>query len=118
MRKSAFLSALTISLFLSACAVNSTEQASGDMVSVWSVDRTGAPPFNRSLVLVPAADIARLELEDGVVETTQVRVVDFRGKPPFRRTIKEVPVIDAARLELESIEPRAATPRPFMKRHW
>ena len=118
MLKSAFLSALTISLFLSACAVNSTEQASGDMVSVWSVDRTGAPPFNRSLVLVPAADIARLELEDGVVETTQVRVVDFRGKPPFRRTIKEVPVIDAARLEVESIEPRAAKPRPFMKRHW
>ena len=88
------------------------------MVSVWSVDLTGAPPFSRSLVQVPAADIARLELEDGIVETTQMRVVDFRGKQPFRRTVKEVPVIDAAHLKAESTELRAATPRPFMKRHW
>jgi hypothetical protein len=68
-------------------------------------------------VEVPAADIARMEIEDVPMETVSMRVTDFRGKPPFRRTIQEVPVIDISSLEEVQESSRKAGPRRFGKRH-
>ena len=88
----------------------------GDMVSVWAVDKSGAPPFKRRLVQVPAADIAALEVESGNVETVRKMVTNFRGKPPFRRRTVEVPVVDVSSLEIDTIQKRSIRPRSFFKR--
>ena len=117
MKKSVALVSLVAPFVLMSCGTASGLESGAEMVQVWSVDTTGKPPFKRTLVEVPAADIARMEIEDAAVETVSMRLTDFRGKPPFRRTIQEVPVIDAASLEAVQESSRKAGPRRFGKRH-
>jgi hypothetical protein len=74
------------------------------MVKVWKVDFSGRPPFKRQLIELPAADVARLEASDEVLETERVWTVNYKGRPPFRRRFEDVPVIDAASLETEQVE--------------
>ncbi|MCG8413075.1 MAG: hypothetical protein MI746_02550 [Pseudomonadales bacterium] len=116
MSKLALIMGLTAPLTLLSCTAIGADQQEGEMVSVWSVDRTGAPPFKRELIQVPAADIAALELNAGPVETEVARVVNFRGSPPFKRKTAEVPVIDAASIETEVVDKRNIRPRNFFKR--
>ena len=75
-----------------------------EMVKVWKVDFSGRPPFKRQLIELPAADVARLEASDAVLETERVWTVNYKGKPPYRRRFEDVPVIDAASLESEQAE--------------
>ncbi len=117
MKRSIALVSLIAPFALMSCGTANGLDSGAEMVRVWSVDTTGKPPFKRTLVEVPAADIASLEIDDANVETVTMRVTDFRGKPPFRRTMQEVPVIDAASLEQVSETTRKAGRTPFGKRH-
>lgn len=117
MKKMALLAGLIASASLMSCTTAITAPQNGDMVSIWTVNRTGAPPFKRQLTEIPAADLAALELDSGPLETELVRVVDYRGKPPFRRRVMEVQVVDAASFEVEEVNTRRSGPRPFLKRH-
>lgn len=116
MNKRTLFVGLAAPLVLLSCTATGADQQQGEMISVWSVDRTGAPPFKRELIQVPAADIAALELDSGPVETEIARVVNFRGAPPFKRKTAEVPVIDASSLETETVDRSKVRNRNFFKR--
>jgi hypothetical protein len=83
-----------------------------ETITVWEVDTSGRPPFERRRVEVPVADTASAET---VTETVTVWTADYSGRPPFRRSYQSVPVVDAASFEAgaETIQPVA--PRPFHK---
>jgi len=99
MRKSVLAICLVAAMF-SLPAMTVFAAAGGEeMVKVWSVDFSGRPPFKRQLIELPAADVARMEVSNEIIETERVWTVDFTGKPPFRRKFDDVPVIDAASLE-------------------
>lgn len=87
------------------------DQSSTDMVRVWEVDTSGRPPFKRTLVEIPAADLAQLE----VVETARVWHVDYSGRPPFRRGFDELPVVDAAELDVIENSSEQVRPAPLFK---
>ncbi len=101
MRKSIPVTGLAGVLLALAFTSASAESGGQEMVKVWSIDFSGRPPFKRQLIELPAADIARLEASNEIVEFERVWTVDYSGKPPFRRKFEEVPVIDAASLEMD-----------------
>lgn len=88
-----------------------------EMVTVQVVDFSGRPPFKREVVELPAADVARMEAMDEVLETERVWTVDFSGKPPFKRKFEDVPVIDIASLEMAAEKKEQKPSRPPFKRH-
>lgn len=88
-----------------------------EMVKVRIVDFTGRPPFKRELVELPAADVARMEAMDEVLEMERVWTVDYSGKPPFKRTFEDVPVIDIASMERAAEENEQKPSRTPFKRH-
>jgi hypothetical protein len=92
------------------------ETTARETMTVWEIDHSGRPPFERRRVEVPVADVASLESAGGVQETVRAWVVDYSGRPPFRRSMEEVPVIDAASLEVENAADRQQIPAPFHKR--
>ena len=105
MRKSVFVSCLAGALLTLPTLTSFAQEAAGEeMVKVWSVDFSGRPPFKRQLIELPAADVARMEATDEIVEMERVWTVDYSGKPPFKRKFEEVPVIDAASLEMDQAE--------------
>lgn len=84
-----------------------------ETVTVWQVDTSGHPPFQRTRVEVPVTDVAEAE----VVETERVWTTDFRGRPPFQRGYRDLPVVDAASMEPQfSSGDKAIKPRPFHKK--
>ena len=101
MRKSV-LAACLAGTVMSLSGLTTVAAPSGEeMVKVWSVDYSGRPPFKRQLIELPAADVARMEVANEIIETERVWTVDYSGKPPFKRKFEDVPVIDAASLEVE-----------------
>ena len=99
-----------------AAALFSSQGFSGseqETVTVWQVDTSGRPPFQRTRAEVPVADVAAAE----VVETERVWTTDFSGRPPFQRGYQDLPVIDAASMEPEfDTRSAPAKPRPFHKK--
>ena len=92
--------------------------ASGETVTVWTVDHSGRPPFKRERVEIPVVDTAQLEVTDKAVETVTVWTVDRSGKPPYQRHREELPVTDVAALEGELTEEEPLfRGRPPFKRH-
>lgn len=91
------------------------ETHQGETITVWEIDYSGRPPFERRQVEVPVADAASLESSTRMRETVTMRVVDYSGRPPFRRSVEEVPVVDAASLEEQATTDRKTVPRPFYK---
>ncbi len=90
-------------------------QLLGDLgATVWKVDFSGRPPFDRQLVEVPVADAASFETVLDV-EMQRVWHTDFSGRPPFKRGYADIPVIDAAQLELVEASQEGVRPRPFAK---
>lgn len=92
------------------------ETIAGETVTVWEIDYSGRPPFERRQVEVPVADAASLESTNILQETVRAWVVDYSGRPPFRRSLQEVPVVDAASLEMETGTGEGPFPKPFHKR--
>ena len=93
------------------------ERTAQETVTVWEIDTSGRPPFERRRVEVPVADAASLEAAGSAQETVTAWAVDYSGRPPFRRSMEEVPVIDAASLEVENTADRPRPiPAPFHKR--
>ena len=114
------LSSLIVGSLLIQPAIADTANTSGtEMVKVWKVDFSGKPPFKRTLVELPVADVAALEATNQVVDTERVWTVDYKGKPPYKRRYKDIPVIDAASLEIEAVEESSIKKRPLgsFKRH-
>ena len=87
------------------------DDSSTEMVKVWEVDTSGRPPYKRTLVEIPAADLAQLE----VVETERLWHVNYSGRPPFRRGFEEFPVVDAAALDVVESAGDQARPTPIFK---
>lgn len=114
MYKAGFSAALFATLV---AAPSIADDSTQETMKVWSVDLSGRPPFQRTLVEAPVIDAAAMEI-DANVETELVWTTDFSGKPPFRRSLEELPVIDAASLEADaqSEVERAVMPKPFFKR--
>ena len=110
---------LALSLLLPAAANADTHAghapAAGDMVTVWTVDYSGRPPYSRSRETLSVSDVARLEQ----AEVTEVRTVDYSGRPPFRRNVETLRIIDAARLEVveDAAPARRVMNRTSFKRH-
>jgi len=100
MRKSVLATCLAVAVFSLPAMVAFAAVSAEEMVKVWSVDFSGRPPFQRQLIELPAADVARMEVSNEIIETERVWTVDFAGKPPFRRKFEDVPIIDAASLEV------------------
>ncbi|GAB5500532.1 MAG: hypothetical protein PsegKO_28430 [Pseudohongiellaceae bacterium] len=113
MLKSALFSAIAGSLLALSVAADASD-SSDVMVKVWEIDTSGRPPFKRTLVEIPAADLAQLE----VIDTERVWHVDYSGRPPYRRGFDELPVVDAAALDVIGDAGSEARPSPiFKKRH-
>ncbi len=92
-----------------------TDATAGETVRVWEVDYSSRPPFKRTLVELPAADVARLETQEEV-QTERVWSVDYSGRPPFKRSYEDLPVVDAARVETTSDSSAPVRPKPFFKK--
>lgn len=88
-----------------------------ELVKVRIVDFSGRPPFKREIVELPAADVARMEAMDEVVEMERVWTVDYRGKPPFKRQFEDVPVIDIASMEMTAENSKQKSSSTPFKRH-
>ena len=118
MRNSVLATCLAGALLSLSSAAVLADTSGEEMVKVWTVDFSGRPPFKRQLIELPAADVARLEASDEVLETERVWTVNYKGKPPFRRRFEDVPVIDAASLETEQAEDvNRKKPLGSFKRH-
>ena len=118
MRRSVLASCLAGALFSLSALTSFADSSGKEMVKVWSIDFSGRPPFKRQLIELPAADIARLEASNEILETEKVWTVDYSGKPPFRRRFEEVPVIDAASIEItDTDKPGRKKPLGSNKRH-
>jgi len=102
MRKLALVSSIAGALLSLSATATLADTSGEEMVKVWKVDFSGRPPFKRQLIELPAADVARLEVSNEIVDMERVWTVDFSGKPPFRRRFEDVPVIDAASLEFDA----------------
>ncbi len=113
-RATALAAALSTALF--GLPAGAEMSAQGETVTVWEVDTSGRPPFKRTRVELPVADVASLESADVALETRRVWTTDFRGRPPFRRGYEELPVVDAASLEYADTGDGDARPKPFFKR--
>ena len=106
--------------FSAASAPNqTTTPASQETVKVQMVDYSGKPPFKREVVMLPVADVAKLEEVQGgtPVEYVTVRTVVMRGKPPYRRTVETLPMYDVAQLEVVNSQKSKKTGKPPFKRH-
>ncbi len=92
------------------------EVSTQETMKVWSVDMSGRPPYQRTLVEAPVIDAAAMEIDTNI-ETELVWTTDFSGKPPFKRSLEELPVIDAASLEadVQGEVQRAVKAKPFFK---
>ena len=92
-----------------------------ETVKVWKVDRSGHPPFRRTLVEMEVVDTARLEsvpARGASEEMVTVRTVDRSGKPPYRRRTETLPVSDIAVFdEAAPAEPTVFRGRPPFSRH-
>ena len=108
---------VTAGLLASLAAIPATAETNGGpTVTVWEVDTSGRPPFERRRVEVPVADAASMEMNTASVETVRVWSADYSGRPPFRRSYQDVPVVDAASVETEAAASGTTTPKPFHKR--
>jgi hypothetical protein len=52
----------------------------------WITDTSGRPPFKRSLIELPAADVAAMEMTAATAPSCHT---DFSGRPPFKRRTGE-----------------------------
>ena len=115
--------ALGVAVTAAACtiagqSIAANASATGETVTVWSVDKSGSPPFKRTRIEVPVADVAVAEIMGTDQEMIEVRQVTMRGKPPYKRRIVAVPVVDAASMELaEEPEKVRFRGRPPFKRN-
>lgn len=84
-----------------------------DCVTKISTDFSGRPPFKRTFEVLPAIDVAQLEIETTHAteevkgEWGTVTTVDYRGRPPFKRRTETLFVADVAQAELVEEEPKA-----------
>ena len=118
MRMPVFASCLAAALMTLPTTTALADTAGQEMVKAWSVEFTGRPPFKRRMIELPAADVARLEATNEIVEMERIWTIDYSGKPPFKRRFEEVPVIDAASLELDAADTsERKKPLGSFKRH-
>lgn len=83
-----------------------------DCVTKITTDFSGRPPFKRTIELVPAIDIALLEIESTDVSAVEgewvtITTVDYRGRPPFKRRTETLFVADVAQAELIETEQKS-----------
>ncbi len=86
-------------------------------------DFSGKPPFKRRIEMVPAVDIAQVEIVTSEPELIEVKTVDFRGKPPFKRKVELLEKTEVMQVEItseteENDKPRKkGTGNSMFKRH-
>ena len=80
-------------------------------MTVWQIDYSGKPPYQRKAEKVKVADMARFETQD----TELVKVTDFSGKPPFKRNVEKLRVVDLA--QFETAEEKKFVPAPRRMKH-
>ncbi|MBU3022362.1 hypothetical protein [Aestuariibacter sp. A3R04] len=114
-----FFISSTLSFTAISAANANPSNASQDTVKVQVVDYSGKPPFKREVIMLPVADVAKLENAQGDTPTeyAEVRTVVMRGKPPFRRTVETLPVYDVAQLDVVKNQPPVKAGKPPFKRH-
>jgi hypothetical protein len=115
MKRMALAAALAGALVAFPAGADVNAAAEQETVTVWKVDYSGRPPYDRERVEVPVADIASFETAPAV-ETERVWHTDFSGRPPFKRGYADLPVIDAAQFEIDSTQSSGdVKPKPFSK---
>jgi hypothetical protein len=115
MHRLALYTAIAGALFALPAAAETSSVAEQETVTIWKVDYSGRPPFDRELIEVPVADVASFEAAS-TVETERVWHTDFTGRPPFKRGYVDLPVIDTAQFEIESTQSSGdIQPKPFSK---
>ncbi len=86
-------------------------------------DFSGKPPFKRRIEVLPAVDIAEVEIVTSEPVFIEVKTVDFKGKPPFKRKVERLEQTDVMQVEItsdvESSEKRRnkSTGNSIFKRH-
>ncbi len=86
-------------------------------------DFRGRPPFKRKVEVLPAVDIAAVEVLDSEPVWVDVRTVGVKGKPPFKRRVERLQQTDVMQVEVTSGEespakgPRKSTGNSIFKRH-
>ncbi len=86
-------------------------------------DFSGKPPFKRRVEVLPAVDIAEVEIVTSDPVWVDVKTVDFRGKPPFKRKVERLQQSEIMQVEIiaddESSErrPKKTTGNSIFKRH-
>ena len=87
-------------------AINTASAGDQNTTTVWTVDYSGKPPYQRKAETLPTADIAMFETQ----QTTEVVTTDFSGKPPYKRNREIVRVVDLA--QFEAVEEKKFVPTP------
>ena len=86
-------------------------------------DFSGRPPFKRKIEVLPAVDIAEVEVVTSDPVWVNVKTVDFKGKPPFKRTVERLEQTEVMQVEITSDaepsdkRPRKSTGNSIFKRH-
>lgn len=118
------LQLLAISLtVLASNSVFASAECTENCVTKFVTDFSGKPPFKRRLEVLPAVDIAEVEIVTSEPVFVDVKTVDFKGKPPFKRKVERLEQTEIMQVEIasdaESSEksPRKSTGNSLFKRH-
>jgi len=116
------LFAVGLAVFTSNSVLGSAE-CTENCVTKLVTDFSGRPPFKRRIEVLPAVDIAEVEIVTSEPVWVEVRTVDFKGKPPFKRKMERLEQSEVMQVEItddaEASEkrPKKTTGNSIFKRH-
>lgn len=108
---------------LTSGSVFAATECTENCVATWVTDFSGKPPFKRKLEMLPAVDIAEVEVVTSEPVWVDVKTVDFTGKPPFKRRVERLQQTEIMEVEITSEPqtskrgPNKTTGNSIFKRH-
>lgn len=108
---------------LASNSVFADTECTQDCVPTFVTDFSGKPPFKRRIEMLPAVEIAEVEVITSEPVWVDVKTVDFKGKPPFKRRVERLQQTEIMEVEIEAEEesvqrgPKKTTGNSIFKRH-
>lgn len=108
---------------LSSNAAIAAAECTDNCVATLVTDFSGKPPFKRRIEMLPAVDIAEVEIVNSEPVWVDVKTVDFKGKPPFKRRVERLEQTEVMEVEVAAESetarkgPKKTTGNSIFKRH-
>ena len=116
------LFAIGLAVLTSNAAIADT-QCTENCVTKLVTDFSGKPPYKRRVEVLPAVEIAEVEIVTSEPVWVDVKTVDFKGKPPFKRRVERLEQTEIMEVEVvtesETAQrgPKKTTGNSIFKRH-